>query len=141
MSAYEQRVETPDRHWQYLLFAAAPYETVAFKIPAAEIDRDPSRCVLGEGGGRVTALPHLTPATAPPTRPLHCCPFACRFYTHWDADRKTFTLQLHFKATPPAHGGSSSSGGAAAAVGGAGLGGGLLPPAAAAAAPAYGVAR
>ena len=32
MSAYEQRIEPPDRSWQYLLFAAEPYETVAFKV-------------------------------------------------------------------------------------------------------------
>lgn len=32
MSAYEQRVEPPDRRWQYLLFAAEPYETIAFKV-------------------------------------------------------------------------------------------------------------
>jgi splicing factor 3A subunit 2 len=31
MSAYEQRMEPPDRQWQYLLFAAEPYETIAFK--------------------------------------------------------------------------------------------------------------
>ena len=32
MSAYEQKVEPPDRKWQYLLFAAEPYETIAFKV-------------------------------------------------------------------------------------------------------------
>ena len=32
MSAYEQRVEPPDRQWQYLLFAAEPYETIGFKV-------------------------------------------------------------------------------------------------------------
>ena len=32
MAAYEQRVEPPDRRWQYLLFAAEPYETIAFKV-------------------------------------------------------------------------------------------------------------
>jgi Splicing factor 3a, subunit 2 len=32
MSAYEQRIEPPDRKWQYLLFAAEPYETIAFKV-------------------------------------------------------------------------------------------------------------
>ncbi len=32
MSAYEQRVEPPDKKWQYLLFAAEPYETIAFKV-------------------------------------------------------------------------------------------------------------
>lgn len=39
MSAFEQRVEAPDRAWQYLLFAAEPYETIAFKVPAREIDK------------------------------------------------------------------------------------------------------
>jgi len=32
MSAYEQHIEPPDRQWQYLLFAAEPYETIAFKV-------------------------------------------------------------------------------------------------------------
>jgi len=39
MSAYEQRKEVPDRNFQYLLFAAEPYETVAFKIPNRPIDK------------------------------------------------------------------------------------------------------
>lgn len=34
MSAYEQRIEPPDRRWQYLLMAAEPYETIAFKVTA-----------------------------------------------------------------------------------------------------------
>ena len=33
MSGFEQHVEAPDRRWQYLLFAAEPYETIAFKVP------------------------------------------------------------------------------------------------------------
>lgn len=32
MSAYEQHVEPPDKRWQYLLFAAEPYETISFKV-------------------------------------------------------------------------------------------------------------
>ena len=36
MSAYEQRIEPPDRRWQYLLLAAEPYETIAFKVNSAE---------------------------------------------------------------------------------------------------------
>lgn len=40
MSAFEQRVEVPDKNFQYLLFAAEPYETIAFKIPNKEIERD-----------------------------------------------------------------------------------------------------
>jgi len=40
MSAFEQRVESPpNRSYQYLLVAAEPYETVAFKIPNETIDR------------------------------------------------------------------------------------------------------
>lgn len=38
MSAYEQKIEIPDKKYQYLLFAADPYETIAFKIPNLEID-------------------------------------------------------------------------------------------------------
>ena len=36
MSAYEQRVEPPDKKWQYLLFAAEPYETISFKVSTPE---------------------------------------------------------------------------------------------------------
>ncbi|XP_022190179.1 splicing factor 3A subunit 2 [Nilaparvata lugens] len=43
MSAYEQRVEPPDRKWQYLLFAAEPYETIAFKVPSREVDKSEAR--------------------------------------------------------------------------------------------------
>lgn len=39
MSAYEQHIEPPDKKWQYLLFAAEPYETIAFKVPSREIDK------------------------------------------------------------------------------------------------------
>lgn len=39
MSAYEQKVEPPDRKWQYLLFAAEPYETIAFKVPSREVEK------------------------------------------------------------------------------------------------------
>lgn len=39
MSAYEQKIEPPDRRWQYLLFAAEPYETIAFKVPSREVEK------------------------------------------------------------------------------------------------------
>jgi splicing factor 3A subunit 2 len=54
MSAYEQRVETPDRDWQYVLFAAEPYETIAFKIPNQEIDKDPTK--FKDGANTVVAI-------------------------------------------------------------------------------------
>ena len=40
MSAFEQKVEPPSKMYQYLLFAAAPYENIAFKVQSREIDRD-----------------------------------------------------------------------------------------------------
>ena len=36
MSAYEQRIEPPDKAWQYLLFAAEPYETISFKVKPSQ---------------------------------------------------------------------------------------------------------
>ncbi len=38
VSCYQQKRENPDERFQYLLVAAEPYETVAFKIPNLEID-------------------------------------------------------------------------------------------------------
>lgn len=67
MSAFEQKVEKPDKNYQYLLFAAEPYETIAFKIPNREIERDTNDKTKG------------------------------RFYTKWDSENKVFTLQVHFK--------------------------------------------
>ena len=49
MSAYEQRVEPPDKKWQYLLFAAEPYETISFKVstpPWNPPDKSGSICCL-----------------------------------------------------------------------------------------------
>jgi splicing factor 3A subunit 2 len=44
VSSFEQTVEpNRDRDYQYLLFAAEPYETVAFKIPNKPIDKDPNK--------------------------------------------------------------------------------------------------
>lgn len=40
MSAFEQKVEEPpDKNFQYLVIAAEPYETVAFKIQSRDIDK------------------------------------------------------------------------------------------------------
>lgn len=43
MSAYEQKVEVPDKNYQYLLFACDPYETIAFKIPNTPVDKTEGR--------------------------------------------------------------------------------------------------
>jgi splicing factor 3A subunit 2 len=39
MSAYEQRVEEADPNYQYFIVAGEPYETVAVKLQAREVDR------------------------------------------------------------------------------------------------------
>jgi len=43
MSAFEQKIEPPDKNYQYLLFACEPYETIAFKIPNHEVDKGESK--------------------------------------------------------------------------------------------------
>ena len=43
MSSYEQRVETWDKKYQYILFAAEPYESIGFKVPNVEIDKSSSK--------------------------------------------------------------------------------------------------
>jgi len=77
MSSFEQKVEPSDKNYQYILFAAEPYETIAFKIPNREIEKNVGPQVPGES----------------------------KFWTKWDEDNKTFSLQLHFKplVTVPQH--------------------------------------
>lgn len=36
-SSFEQKIEMPDKNFQYIIFAADPYETIAFRIPNREI--------------------------------------------------------------------------------------------------------
>ncbi|PVV05047.1 hypothetical protein BB560_000438 [Smittium megazygosporum] len=43
MSAYEQHIEPPNKLWQYLIFAAEPYENIAFKVQNKEIDVRPGK--------------------------------------------------------------------------------------------------
>lgn len=37
MSSFEQRIEAPNKNYQYLVISAEPYEAVAFKIPNREL--------------------------------------------------------------------------------------------------------
>jgi splicing factor 3A subunit 2 len=43
MSAFEQKVEEPDKAFQYMLVSAEPYETCGFKLQAKEVDRRENR--------------------------------------------------------------------------------------------------
>jgi len=38
MSSFEQKVEPSDKRYQYLVCAAEPYETIAFKVPNVEVE-------------------------------------------------------------------------------------------------------
>ena len=77
MSSFEQRKEAPNRAWQYLLVAAEPYETIAFKLQSREIDR--SHTIILPG----TPLPeqHDEPCT----------------WSHWNHVDKTYTIQVLFR--------------------------------------------
>eukprot|EP00449_Zooxanthella_nutricula_P001744 CAMPEP_0198505516 /NCGR_PEP_ID=MMETSP1462-20131121/11069_1 /TAXON_ID=1333877 /ORGANISM="Brandtodinium nutriculum, Strain RCC3387" /LENGTH=234 /DNA_ID=CAMNT_0044234697 /DNA_START=23 /DNA_END=724 /DNA_ORIENTATION=- len=46
MSAYEQKLEAPESAFQYLLIACEPYETVAFKVPNMEVEKDGSKLYI-----------------------------------------------------------------------------------------------
>ena len=45
MSPFEQRIEPPNKDFQYILFACEPYETVGFKIPNERICREAEKFV------------------------------------------------------------------------------------------------
>jgi splicing factor 3A subunit 2 len=69
MSAFEQKVELPDKNYQYILFAADPYDTIAFKIPNKDIEKAVGPEIPGE----------------------------TKFWTKWDEEAKQFELQLQYK--------------------------------------------
>jgi splicing factor 3A subunit 2 len=68
MSAWEQKREPPNRAYQYLIVAAEPYETIAFRIPAREIEDE------AEEGSST----------------WNC--------SHWDPDTKQYSFQFMFRA-------------------------------------------
>jgi splicing factor 3A subunit 2 len=45
MTSFEQRVQPPDKNYQYLIFAAQPYETIAFKIPSLQVERTSDKLI------------------------------------------------------------------------------------------------
>ena len=86
MSAYEQRVEPPDRRWQYLLFAAEPYETISFKVNTLH-------CIL-----HIFIFIQLNKyaiKTQIPSREVDKS--EGKFWTHWNKDARQFFLQFSFK--------------------------------------------
>jgi splicing factor 3A subunit 2 len=81
MSTYEQRKESADRRFQYILFHAKPYEVIAFKVPNYEVDKyDPF-----EG-------PYIKQGISSTLRYNEN-----RIFAYWDSDSKLYTLQIYFK--------------------------------------------
>lgn len=71
MSSFEQRVEQQNRAWQYLVVAAEPYETIAFKLQSREIDRSETLVLSSLPGARAKEEPGT--------------------WSHWDPDVKTYS--------------------------------------------------
>ncbi|KAK0519586.1 CWF complex protein sap62 [Tilletia horrida] len=86
MSSFEQRVEPQSRQWQYLVVAAEPYETIAFKIPARLVERKDGVAMPD------TAAPGVSGAMAP-GRIVDEPPT----WSHWSPDSKTYTIQVIFR--------------------------------------------
>ncbi|XP_050142043.1 uncharacterized protein LOC126618011 isoform X2 [Malus sylvestris] len=76
MSSYEQRVQPVDKKYQYLLFAAEPYEIVAFKLqlyfktkPPEANKPQPPPAANGPGAPGVPSRPLPPPPQVPPPLP------------------------------------------------------------------------
>jgi len=86
MSAWEQKVETPDGKFQYLLFAADPYETIAFKVPNLEVDRSDNKFYAKWDETKMTYNMQIffkeredRPLPALPQRPTNFLPIGVRW--------------------------------------------------------------
>jgi splicing factor 3A subunit 2 len=92
MSAYEQRIEPADRAWQYVVFACEPYETIAFKVPAAEVvgaaQAGARASRVGAGGKLVGGLSGGDGGGGTDGPSL---------FWHWDPDAKVYSLQVPFR--------------------------------------------
>lgn len=85
MSSFEQRVEPRDKNFQYLLFAAPPYETVAFKIPNLKLEK----CVFPS---LFLSGPLLTPGRNPDSKT------GFNIEWNWDRERLTYTFTASFSS-------------------------------------------
>ncbi|WFD47855.1 CWF complex protein sap62 [Malassezia furfur] len=77
MSSFEQRQEPPNRAFQYVVIAAEPYETIAFKIQSREVDQSESLVVEG--------VPVPQQRHEPGT------------WSFWDPESKLYTVQVLFR--------------------------------------------
>lgn len=84
MSTYEQKIEPADPRFQFLLIAAAPYETIGFKVPAMN-------------NTQVTATAANPTALANNQQPLEVDRNHDLYHEHWDSIKKKYTVQVLFK--------------------------------------------
>lgn len=70
MSSFEQRKETTDRKYQYLLFNAAPYEVIAFKVPNLEVDKSDKFFTHWDPDAKIFSLQLPFKVTAAPSQPV-----------------------------------------------------------------------
>ncbi|CAD6886628.1 unnamed protein product [Tilletia controversa] len=87
MSSFEQTVEPQSRAYQYLVVAAEPYETIAFKIPSRMVERKDG-VALPDNGTAAAIRGSIAPGRVidePPT------------WSHWSPDSKTYTIQVIFR--------------------------------------------
>ncbi|KAE8210135.1 hypothetical protein CF327_g5959 [Tilletia walkeri] len=87
MSSFEQTVEAQSRAYQYLVVAAEPYETIAFKIPSRMVERKEG-IALPDNGAAAAIRGSIAPGRVidePPT------------WSHWSPDSKTYTIQVIFR--------------------------------------------
>lgn len=77
MSSFEQRQEPPNRAFQYVVIAAEPYETIAFKVQSREVDRAETLVV--------DAMPAPQQHNEPGT------------WSFWDPENKLYTVQILFR--------------------------------------------
>lgn len=99
MSAYEQKIEPPDRKWQYLLFAAEPYETISFKVRLKFV------FIF------LISILNLEFQFQVPSREVDKS--ETKFWTLWNKETKEFFLQFAFKDTNKKGGGGGGGGGQA----------------------------
>lgn len=90
---FSQRVESFDKRYQYLLFAAEPYEIIAFKVGGTKPPRPTRSPLLLCTHTRpefFSLYVDLVAAQVPSAEIDKSTP---KFFSHWDPDLKTYMVR------------------------------------------------
>lgn len=104
MSAYEQKIEVPNRAHQYLIFAAEPYENVAFKVQSMDIDQEQLWTYWDPGKDGAGGLVEKWALTGKPPSSFHRCQ-GLLFAISFPNDRWRISASCH---GVPGHDGAST---------------------------------